>query len=57
MKIVFNFHLGAGGGEGHLIPHKISARNSNYKEPYEAWMYRDNLIMLFALNLYKYTKH
>lgn len=36
MKIVFNFHLGAGGGEGHLIPHKISARNSNYNEPYEA---------------------
>lgn len=35
MKIVFNFHLGAGGG-GHLIPHKISARNSNYNEPYEA---------------------
>lgn len=35
MKILFNFHLGAGGG-GHLTPHKISARNSNYNEPYEA---------------------
>lgn len=35
MKIVFNFYLGVGGGEGYLIFYKISVRNSNYNEFYE----------------------